>query len=88
MDTLNLKLILLIAASAAIGWILATGKSKTQWVRLVDIFIYGPFLIFIGLHRTYTFSTAEKIFLMFFGASTVTYNLRNYLGSRSKRVLF
>jgi len=65
-----------------IGWILATGTQKTQWVRLVDIFVYGPYLLYLSTKDDYTFSVYEKIFLLFLGATTVTYNARNYLGNR------
>lgn len=63
-----------------IGWLLATGLGKGQWVRLIDIFLYGPFLIYLSTKDTYTFSSNEKLFLLFFGATTISYNLRNFLG--------
>ena len=61
------------------GWYMATGTQKTQFVRLVDVFLYGPFLIYLSLKTTYTFSFIEKIFLLFFGTTTISYNLRNFL---------
>ena len=71
----------LLIAFAVLGWILATGTSKTQGVRLVDIFIYGPYLTYLAFQENYVFSVVEKVFLLFLGATTVTYNARNYLGS-------
>jgi hypothetical protein len=59
----------------AIGWYSTTGI-KTQLVRLADVFIYGPLLIWIS---TRTKSVWERIALLFMGATTMTYNLRNYL---------
>ena len=72
----------LLIAFAIFGWILATGASKTQGVRLVDIFLYGPYLVYLGFQHEYVFSTIEKIFLLFLGATTVSYNARNYLSYR------
>jgi hypothetical protein len=65
---------------AALGWLLASGFGKTQWVRLVDIFLYGPYLIFLAFRTQYEFSQIEKLFLLFLGTTTISYNLRNYLG--------
>jgi hypothetical protein len=63
-----------------VGYFAARG-SKTQWVRLLDVFAYGPYLIYLSLQTNYTFSTLEKVFLLFLGATTVTYNGRNYLNN-------
>jgi hypothetical protein len=64
---------------AILGWIVATGSSKTQSVRLVDIFIYGPYLTYLAFQKDYVFSTVEKVFLLFLGVTTISYNARNYL---------
>lgn len=64
---------------AIIGWVLSTGTNKTQGVRLVDIFIYGPYLAYLAFQEEYVFSTTEKVFLLFLGATTISYNARNYL---------
>jgi hypothetical protein len=69
----------LLIAFAIVGWVLATGTSKTQGVRLVDIFIYGPYLTYLAFQEEYVFSMAEKIFLLFLGVTTVSYNARNFL---------
>lgn len=65
---------------AIIGWVSATGV-KAQWVRLLDVFIYGPYLIYLSLRPTYIFSTAELLFILCLGTTTITYNARNYLKS-------
>jgi len=65
---------------AVIGWLAATGVEKTQYVRLIDVFLYGPYLVYLAMKQTYTFSVGEKIFLLFLGTTTVSYNLRNLLG--------
>jgi hypothetical protein len=77
--TLPYLLIAFAIAFAIVGWVLATGTSKTQGVRLVDIFIYGPYLTYLAFQEEYVFSMAEKIFLLFLGATTVSYNARNFL---------
>ena len=60
-----------------IGWLLATGTGKTQWVRLVDILIYGPYLIYLSQQsEEYVISDVENVFLLFLGATTIAYNLR------------
>jgi hypothetical protein len=69
----------IVVVSFFIGWFSATGFGKGQYVRLIDIFLYGPFLIYIGMKKTYTFSLIEQVFLLFLGATTITYNARNYL---------
>ena len=72
-------LILLYIIFAILGWALANGQSKTQYVRLVDIFIYGPYLTYLSFQTNYTFTIIEKIFLLFLGVTTITYNGKNYL---------
>jgi hypothetical protein len=65
----------IILVSLCIGWFSTTG-SKTQFVRLVDIFFYGPFLIYIGFQFDDLFI---RSILFFMGSTTITYNLKNYI---------
>lgn len=66
-----------------VGWALASGGGKAQWVRLVDVFLYGPYLVYLSARvGGYVFSEGEKMFLLFLGATTVSYNARNYLSLR------
>jgi len=58
-------LIVLSIVFAIIGWFLANGKSKTHYVRLIDIFIYGPYLTYLAFQKEYVFSMFEKIFILF-----------------------
>ena len=78
---------LFILVSALIGWYSTSGK-KSQFVRLFDIFVYGPALILIGkvIKNNQTFNTPLIIayFLFFLGTTTITYNLRNYLEYKKK----
>ena len=72
-------LIFLYILFAILGWLLANGKSKTQYVRLIDIFVYGPYLTYLAFQTEYVFSVFEKIFILFLGITTITYNSKNYL---------
>ena len=81
MDAVDFKLYMpiLIVIFAVIGWFAASGFGKGQYVRMLDILIYGPYLVYLAMKDTYTFSLLEKFFLLLFGVTTVTYNLRNFL---------
>jgi hypothetical protein len=83
MDNIDFKKYLpfIIIISGALGWILATGFQKAQYVRIIDVLLYGPYLIYLGLKTTYTFSVYEKILLVIFGTTTMSYNLHNFLGN-------
>lgn len=71
--------ILLTVAAGAVGWILAPGSSKAQWVRLLDIFVYGPFFLVIAFWPALATAPWASILLIIIGATTVTYNGRNWL---------
>jgi hypothetical protein len=81
MDSIDFKLYtpILIVIFAVIGWCAATGLGKGQYVRIMDILIYGPYLVYLAMKETYTFSMLEKLFLLLFGVTTITYNLKNFL---------
>jgi len=70
-----MKILLVIIALIA-GWVVSTGKDKHQLVRLLDIFFYGPALLYLAWR---TPSKPISYFLIMLGAPTITYNLRNYL---------
>jgi hypothetical protein len=72
-------IIILSIIFAILGWKLSDGNSKTQYVRLVDVFIYGPYLTYLAFQKEYVFTMVEKIFLLFLGITTITYNGKNYL---------
>ena len=72
-------LIVLSIVFSIIGWVLSNGQSKAQYVRLLDIFIYGPYLTYLAFQKEYIFSIFEKIFILFLGITTITYNGKNYL---------
>ena len=81
MDQLDFKVYtpILVILFAITGWILATGLGKGQYVRIIDILIYGPYLVYLAMKDTYTFSLYEKVFLLMFGVTTISYNLKNFL---------
>ena len=74
-----MKQVILIIVFAMYGWWMARGV-KTQWVRLVDVFVYGPFLLYLAFRETEV--SFKQLFLLFLGATTITYNARNYLHTR------
>lgn len=71
------KDILLILVFGLFGWY-STQGFKSQFIRILDILVYGPLLIYIGLTKIKN-NDFIKMILLFFGASTITYNLKNYL---------
>lgn len=74
MNTIFLYIVIFLI----IGWVIASGRDKYQWVRLIDILVYGPVCIWLGLNTIQ--EMWKNIFLIFLGSTTITYNLRNYLG--------
>ena len=50
---------------------------KAQTVRLGDVFILGPTMIWLGLKKK-PLSEGEKLFLITTGIGTVIYNYANY----------
>jgi hypothetical protein len=57
---------------------------KSQAVRVWDIVVLAPFLIYIG-YKAKGISTLERNFIYFIGISTLIYNGRNYLKNKQKR---
>lgn len=60
-----------------IGWISTSGL-KSQFVRLIDIFFIGPILIYLGI-TNFKNNNVFKNILLAIGATTISYNLKNYL---------
>jgi hypothetical protein len=52
---------------------------KWQWVRLVDIFFLGPFMMYLAKELEQTIDKWKSDTLYFFGATTVLVNLYFYL---------
>jgi hypothetical protein len=50
---------------------------KSQTVRKLDVFLYGPFMIYIAYR--YNLKNIDKLLLAGLGVGTIWYNARNYL---------
>ena len=55
----------------------STDGTKTQTIRMIDIVLIGPLMIYYG-HNSRVVSIFSLL-LVFFGATTMTYNLKNYM---------
>jgi len=58
---------------------------KSQSIRLLDVFVLGPWLIWLGARDTAALTQRERTLLTLAGAATVGYNARNYLRISSQR---
>jgi len=56
---------------------ISTDGEKTQTIRLLDVFLIGPLMIYFGHMSKHV--SIFSVLLTFFGATTITYNLKNYL---------
>ena len=65
------------------GWVSSTGI-KSQLIRLFDITLYGPILIWVSFSYV-TDNLYLRLFLLFIGVTTISYNLRNYTNNFGKR---
>lgn len=77
-DPFRLVLILFLLLGLLLGLLTTRGR-KSQWIRLADVFIYGPILILCGFLMP---NKILAILLVLFGSSTITYNLYNYLAQQ------
>ena len=50
---------------------------KSQVLRIIDISVYGPFLIYVA--KTYKLPKSVKMGLYALGISTILYNGKNYI---------
>jgi hypothetical protein len=66
-----------ILLGLVVGWISTEGH-KTQTVRLLDVVIIGPVMIAMGLLTWHVYGALAWL-LVFIGATTISYNLKNYL---------
>jgi hypothetical protein len=74
----TLFLILIVIVGLLLGYV-STSGNKTQIIRLVDILIIGPLMIYLGWHNYKSEKDWMYLVLIFFGATTITYNWKNYL---------
>jgi predicted transporter len=89
MFSFNIIYVILIIIFGFILGYKTTKGVKSQNIRLLDIYVIGPIMIYIGI-RYYILSSKinmtspliDKLFsllLIFFGSTTITYNYRNYI---------
>jgi len=74
-------LVLLGLLFLIMGWLFSNGSSKTQSVRLFDVFLYAPLKMYIG-YRMYKDHFLHPFFGLFLFASasaTFSFNLHYYL---------
>jgi len=55
--------------------------SKSQSIRLIDIFFIAPFLLYIGYKAT-GINNTEKMVLILIALATFYYNGKNYLETK------
>lgn len=68
--------LVVVALGLYLGYI-STDGTKTQAIRLLDVFLIGPLMVYYG-HNSRVVSIFSMM-LVFFGATTITYNLKNYI---------
>jgi hypothetical protein len=79
------KILSLILLGLLIGFS-STKGDKHQIVRLLDVFLIGPLQIYVGIVLyNQNFNIILTALTIFIGASTISYNLRNYLEIRKKQ---
>lgn len=77
MNTIEISVIIF---GLILGYISTSGV-KTQRIRILDIVVIGPLMIYFGvLHEP---MNIFSLLLIFFGATTMTYNLKNYLHAKN-----
>jgi len=85
---MNIIISLIIILGLILGYQTTKGV-KSQNIRLLDIYVIGPIMIYIGI-RYYILSSKviDKLFsllLIFFGSTTITYNYRNYIYEKENK---
>ena len=58
--------------------------SKSQNIRLLDVFFIGRFMIYIS-QKSKGISNLEKFTLLGLGIATIYYNGKNYLDNRKRK---
>ncbi len=56
--------------------------SKSQNIRLIDVFLIAPFLIYIG-NKAKGISSFERNMIYVIGVATLVYNGKNYLKNKN-----
>ena len=58
--------------------------SKSQNIRLIDVFIISPFLIYVG-NKAEGISSFERNVLYIIGVATLIYNGKNYIKNKKQK---
>jgi hypothetical protein len=77
----NIIPLAVLIIALVLGYISTTG-TKSQTIRIVDILIIGPLMFYLGYLGFNGMVSSDKwlyVVLMFFGGTTITYNLYNFL---------
>ena len=61
--------------------------AKSQWVRLADVFVIGPLMVWAGVKLARSRHPIAGGSLAVLGTATVVYNAKNYLDTRYVRRL-
>lgn len=57
---------------------------KSQIIRLYDVLLIGPFLLYAAYKYRTQLSDFDKAMLSILGLATITYNLNNYLKNKDQ----
>ena len=58
--------------------------SKSQNIRLLDVFFIGPFMIYVS-QKAKGINNLEKFTLLGLGIATIYYNGKNYLDNKKRK---
>ena len=59
---------------------------KTQGIRLLDVFVLGPWLFYLGARSGTGIGDLERLALIAAGGLTVLYNGKNYLDNERAKL--
>jgi hypothetical protein len=68
--------LIIVCIFSLVGWF-STGGKKVQFVRLLDVFVYGPVLIYVSLYEINNIWLHYLV--LFFGITTISYNAKNFI---------
>ena len=57
--------------------------AKGQPIRLLDVFVLGPWLVWLGARQDAKLQDWERLALVVAGGATIVYNGRNYMRIRN-----
>ena len=57
--------------------------SKSQYIRLLDVFFIGPFIGYIG-YKAKGLTKTERLVMYVIAGATIYYNGNNYIKNRKK----